>query len=360
MSYREEKKRKYEGELLMKMLKVVLGAPLLALALTACGNEASEPAPQKEDTTSQTAVHTNEGNKETSKGTSAVKEATPHTLQTKATDLQKAVNSNNADMDYLMNLMVGYQYIQVGNNEYIYYGINQEQNVFSMMEVTFDNTGNYIQNVNMIDNASASQIATLQSQIQNQQAQLSDLEQQQMQKELDDYYAQLEADQKAQEEADAKAEAEAQAEADKQAKEEEEAQAKADKEAQEQAEADAKAQAEADKKAEEEAAAQAQADAEAQEQADADAEAAQAEEDAQAQADAEAAAQADLEANKQQQIEAANDAIADMGSWLSSAALEKIQVELAQSLDGSSETLDHCYRVYGGAEADDENLFCSN
>jgi hypothetical protein len=35
-------------------------------------------------------------------------------------------------------------------------------------------------------------------------------------------------------------------------------------------------------------------------------------------------------------------------------------VELAQSLDGSSETLDHCYRVYGGAEADDENLFCSN
>ncbi|WP_455920377.1 hypothetical protein [Priestia megaterium] len=346
----------------MKMLKVVLGAPLLALALTACGHETSEPAPEKEETTSQTAVHTNNNNKDTTRNTSAVKEATPHTLQTKATDLQKAVNSNNADMDYLMNLMVGYQYIQVGNNEYIYYGINQEQNVFSMMEVTFDNTGNYIQNVNMIDNASADQIAILQSQIQDQQEQLSDLEQQQMQKELDDYYAQLEADQKAQEEADAKAEAEAQAEAEKQAKEEEEAQAKADKEAQEQAEAEEKAQAEADKKAEEEAAAQAKADEEAQAQAEAeaDAEAAQAEEDAQAQADADAAAQADIEANKQQQIEAANDAIADMGSWLSSEALEKIQVELAQSLDGSSETLDHCYRVYGGAEADDENLFCSN
>ncbi|MFE4029347.1 hypothetical protein ACFX4N_24655 [Priestia sp. YIM B13551] len=344
----------------MKMLKVVLGAPLLALALTACGNETSEPAPQKENTTSQTAVHTNESSKETSKEAGVLKEATPHALQTKATSLQKAVSSNNADMDYLMNLMVGYQYIQVGNNEYIYYGINQEQNVFSMMEVTFDNTGNYIQNVNMIDNASASQIATLQSQIQNQQAQLSDLEQQQMQRELDDYYAQLEADQKAQEEADAKAEAEAQAEADKQAKEEEEAQAKADKEAQEQAEAEAKAQAEADKKAEEEAAAQAKAEAEAQAQAEADAEATQAEEDAQAQADAEAAAQADAEAASQEQIEAANDAIADMGSWLSPAALEKIQTELASSGDGSSPTLDHCYRVYGGAEADDENLFCSN
>ncbi|MGP0686791.1 hypothetical protein ACW5UC_09545 [Priestia aryabhattai] len=314
----------------MKMLKVVLGAPLLALALTACGNDTSEPAPQKEDTTSQTAVHTNNNSKDTTKNTSAVKEATPHTLQTKATDLQKAVNSNNADKDYLMNLMVGYQYIQVGDNEYIYYGINQEQNVFSMMEVTFNNSGDYIQNVNMIDNASADQITILQSQIKDQQAQLSDLEQQQMQKELDDYYAQLEADQKAQQEADAKAEAEAQAEA------------------------------EADKKAEEEAAAQAKADEEAQAQAEAEAEAAQAEEDAQAQADAEAAAQADTEANKQQQIEAANDAIADMGSWLSSEALEKIQVELAQSLDGSSETLDHCYRVYDGAEADDENLFCSN
>ena len=334
MSYREEKKRKYRGELLMKMLKVVLGAPLLALALTACGNDTSEPAPQKEDTTSQTAVHTNNNSKDTTKNTSAVKEATPHTLQTKATNLQKAVDSNSADMDYLMNLMVGYQYIQVGNNEYIYYGINQEQNVVSMMQVTFDNTGNYIQNVNMIDNASASQIATLQSQIQNQQAQLSDLEQQQMQEELDDYYAQLEADQKAQEEADAKAEAEAEAEAEKQAKEEEEAQAKADKEAQEQAEEEAKAQAESDKKAEEEA------------------QKAQEEADAQAQADAEAA--------KQQQIEAANDAIADMGSWLSSAALEKIQAELASNIDGSSETLDHCYRVYNGTEADEENLFCSN
>jgi len=297
----------------MKMLKVVLGAPLLALALTACGHETREPAPQKEETTSQTPVHTKENNKEAG----VLKEATPHTLQTKATNLQKAVDSSSADMDYLMNLMVGYQYIQVGNNEYIYYGINQEQNVFSMMEVSFDNSGNYIQNINMIDNASADQIATLQSQIQDQQAQLSDLEQQQMQQELDDYYAQLEADQKAQEEADAKAEADAQAEVEKQAKEEEEAQAKADKEAQEQAEAEAKAQ-------------------------------------------AEAGTQALSEENKQQQIEAANDAIADMGSWLSSAALEKIQAELASSIDGTSETLDHCYRVYGGTEADEQSLFCSN
>lgn len=340
------------------MLKVVLGAPLLALALTACGNETSEPAPEKEGTTSQTAVHTNEGNKETSKGTSAVKEATPHTLQTKATDLQKAVNSNDADKDYLMNLMVGYQYIQVGNNEYIYYGINQEQNVFSMMEVTFDNSGNYIQNVNMIDNASADQIAILQSQIQDQQEQLSDLQQQQMQKELDDYYAQLEADQKAQEEADAKAEADAQAEAEKQAKEEEEAQAKADKEAQEQADKEAKAQAEADKKAEEEAAKE-QAEADAQAKADADAQA-KADAEAAAQAEADAQAQADADAAKQEKIYAAYEALGDMQGWVSSEAQQKIEAELASSGDGSSATLDHCFNVYNGDEADDENLFCSN
>ncbi|WP_455931485.1 hypothetical protein [Priestia aryabhattai] len=340
----------------MKMLKVVLGVPLLALGLTACGHEASEPAPKKEDTTSQPAVHTNDTSKDTTKGTSTVKEATPHTLQTKATDLQKAVNSDSADMDYLMNLMVGYQYIQVGNNEYIYYGINQEQNVFSMMEVTFDNSGNYIQNVNLIDNASADQIAILQSQIQNQQEQLSDLEQRQMQKELDDYYAQLEAEQKAQEEADAKAEA--QAEADKQAQEEAEAQAKAEKEAQEQAEADAKAQEEADKKAEEEAAAQAQAEAEAQAKADEEAAQAQAEAAAQQGSDQEDSGQQELTQEQMEQIEAANDIMDYMSGWLSPEASQKIQQELAASGDGSSPTLDHCYRTHEGAEEDPDG-FCA-
>jgi len=344
----------------MKMLKVVLGIPLLALGLTACGHEASEPAPQKEDTTSQPVVHTNDTSKDTTKGTSAVKEATPHTLQTKATDLQKAVNSDSADMDYLMNLMVGYQYIQVGNNEYIYYGINQEQNVFSMMEVTFDNSGNYIQNVNLIDNASADQIAILQSQIQNQQEQLSDLEQKQMQKELDDYYAQLEAEQKAQEEAEAKVEAEAQAEADKQAKAEAEAeaQAKAEKEAQEQAEAEAKV--EADKKAEEEAAAQAQAEAEAQAKADEEAAKAQEEADAAAQQgpDQDDSGQQELTQEQMEQIEAANDIMDYMSGWLSPEASQKIQEELAASGDGSSPTLDHCYRTHEGAEEDPDG-FCA-
>ncbi|WP_394557169.1 hypothetical protein [Priestia aryabhattai] len=333
----------------MKMLKVVLGAPLLALALAGCGHESSESEPQKEVTTPRTAVHTNDTNKDTTKDTSTVKEATPHTLQTKATDLQKAVNSNNADMDYLMSLMVGYQYIQVGNNEYIYYGINQEQNVFSIMEVTFDNTGNYIQNVNLIDNASADQIAILQSQIKDQQAQLSDLEQKQMQKELDDYYAQLEAEQKAQEEADAKAEADAEAEADKQAQVEAEAQAKADKEEQEQAAAEQKAQEDADKKAEEEAQ-KAQEEADAQAKADAEA-AAQAQADAQADADAQA---------KQEKIYAAYEAVSDMQGWISPEAQQKIEAELASSGDGSSETLDHCFNVYNGDEADTESLFCSN
>ncbi|WP_154990786.1 hypothetical protein [Priestia megaterium] len=313
----------------MKMLKVVLGAPLLALALAGCGHESSESEPQKEVTTPRTAVHTNDTNKDTTKDTSTVKEATPHTLQTKATDLQKVVNSNNADMDYLMSLMVGYQYIQVGNNEYIYYGINQEQNVFSIMEVTFDNTGNYIQNVNLIDNASADQIAILQSQIKDQQAQLSDLEQKQMQKELDDYYAQLEAEQKAQVEA--------------------EAQAKADKEEQEQAAAEQKAQEDADKKAEEEAQ-KAQEEADAQAKADAEA-AAQAQADAQADADAQA---------KQEKIYAAYEAVSDMQGWISPEAQQKIEAELASSGDGSSETLDHCFNVYNGDEADTESLFCSN
>ena len=338
------------------MLKVVLGAPLLALALAGCGHENSESEPQKEDTTPPTAVHTNDTNKDTTKDTSTVKESTPHTLQTKATDLQKAVNSNNADMDYLMNLMVGYQYIQVGNNEYIYYGINQEQNVFSMMEVTFDNTDKYIQNVNLIDNASADQIAILQSQIKDQQAQLSDLEQKQMQKELDDYYAQLEAEQKAHEEADAKAEA------DKQVQVEEEAQTKADKEEQEQAEAEQKAQAEADKKAEEEVR-KAQEEADAQAKTDADAEAAaqaEAEADAQAKADAQAQTDADAGAAKQEKIYAAYEAVSDMQGWISSEAQQKIEAELASSGDGSSETLDHCFNVYNGDEADTESLFCSN
>jgi outer membrane biosynthesis protein TonB len=321
----------------MKMLKVVLGVPLLALGLTACGQEASEPAPQKEEAKSETVVHT----KETNKDTGAVKEPSPNTLQTKATNLQRAVDSNEADMDYMMNIMAGYQYIQVGDNQYIYYGISQEQNVFSMMEVTFDNSGDYIQNINMIENASEEQIAMLQSKIDDQQAQLSDLEQQQMEKELDDYYAQLDAEaaaQKAQEEADAKAEAEAQAESEKQAKAEKEAQEQADKQAEEEEVAQAQAEADAQAKAEEEAAAQEQ-------------------------AEAEAAAQEESEQQgpspeAMEQIEAANDIIADMGSWLSSEASQKIQEELAASGDGSSPTLDHCYRTYAGTEEDPDG-FCA-
>ncbi|MFE0561193.1 hypothetical protein ACFW1D_01675 [Priestia megaterium] len=119
-----------------------------------------------------------------------------------------------------------------------------------MMEVNFDASGDYVENINFVDNASEEQIALLQNQIQEQQKQLSDLEQQQMEKELDDYYAQLEEDRQKEEEAQAKAdaEAEAQAEADRKAEkerlaeeekkqqEEEEAQAKADEE-----EADAEA-----------------------------------------------------------------------------------------------------------------------
>ncbi|MEI2444090.1 hypothetical protein V8V73_26400, partial [Priestia megaterium] len=162
----------------------------------------------------------------------AVKESSPNTLQTKASTIKKAVNSKEADRDYLLNVMNGYQYIQVGDNQYIYYGINQEQNVFCMMEVNFDASGDYVENINFVDNASEEQIALLQNQIQEQQKQLSDLEQQQMEKELDDYYAQLEEDRQKEEEAQAKADAEAdrKAEEEKKQQEEEEAQAKADEE----------------------------------------------------------------------------------------------------------------------------------
>ncbi|WP_230933293.1 cell envelope integrity protein TolA [Priestia sp. TSO9] len=324
----------------MKMLKIALGVPLLVLALTACGQENSEPASRQEQTKSETAVHT----KEASKGTAdTLKEASPSTLHTKSTKLQKAANANNADRNYLMDLMAGYQYIQVGNNEYIYYGINQEENIFSIMQVTFDNDINYIQDVNIIDNASANQIATLQSQIQNQQAQLSDLEQKQMKKELDDYYTQLEADQKAKTEADDKA------------AEVIEAQAKADEEAQEQADQEAKAQAEADKKDEEEAQAQAKAEADAR----AKEEAAAAQKQDEAEADSqEPAEQPELTQDQMESVEAANDVMDFIGDWLSPEASQKIQEELAASGDGSSPTLDHCYRAHEGAEEDSDG-FCS-
>ncbi len=220
------------------MLKVAFGIPLLAILLTACSDESSETVSQKEEPTEKsTAVHTKENGNKT-----AVKESSPNTLQTKASTIKKAVNSKEADRDYLLNVMNGYQYIQVGDNQYIYYGINQEQNVFCMMEVNFDASGDYVENINFVDNASEEQIALLQNQIQEQQKQLSDLEQQQMEKELDDYYAQLEEDRQKEEEAQAKADAEAQAEADRKAEEErlaeeekkqqeeEEAQEKADEE----------------------------------------------------------------------------------------------------------------------------------
>lgn len=224
----------------MKMLKVAFGIPLLAIFLAACSDESSETVSQKEEATEKsTAVHTKENGNKT-----AVKESSPNTLQTKASTIKKAVNSKEADRDYLLNVMNGYQYIQVGDNQYIYYGINQEQNVFCMMEVNFDASGDYVENINFVDNASEEQIALLQNQIQEQQKQLSDLEQQQMEKELDDYYAQLEEDRQKEEEAQAKADAEAedQAEADRKAEEErlaeeekkqqegEETQAKADEE----------------------------------------------------------------------------------------------------------------------------------
>ena len=211
------------------MFKVAFGIPLLAILLTACSDESSETVSQKEEPTEKsTAVHTKEkGNK------TAVKESSPNTLQTKASTIKKAVNSKEADRDYLLNVMNGYQYI--------YYGINQEQNVFCMMEVNFDASGDYIENINFVDNASEEQIALLQNQIKEQQKQLSDLEQQQMEKELDDYYAQLEEDRQKEEEEQAKADAEAEAQAEADRKAEEERLAEEEKKQQEDEEAQAKA-----------------------------------------------------------------------------------------------------------------------
>ncbi|MED3937730.1 hypothetical protein [Priestia megaterium] len=217
----------------MKMLKVAFGIPLLAILLAACSDETSETVSQKEEPTEKsTAVHTKENGNKT-----AVKESSPNTLQTKASTIKKAVNSKEADRDYLLNVMNGYQYIQVGDNQYIYYGINQEQNVFCMMEVNFDASGDYVENINFVDNASEEQIALLQNQIQEQQKQLSDLEQQQMEKELDDYYAQLEEDRQKEEEAQAKADAEAVAQA-KSDEEEAEAEAFLEDEAQTESESE--------------------------------------------------------------------------------------------------------------------------
>lgn len=219
------------------MLKVAFGIPLLAILLAACSDESSETVSQKEEPTEKsTAVHTKENGNKT-----AVKESSPNTLQTKASTIKKAVNSKEADRDYLLNVMNGYQYIQVGDNQYIYYGINQEQNVFCMMEVNFDASGDYVENINFVDNASEEQIALLQNQIQEQQKQLSDLEQQQMEKELDDYYAQLEEDRQKEEEAQAKADAEAEAQAEADCKAEEERLAEEEKKQQEEEEAQAKA-----------------------------------------------------------------------------------------------------------------------
>ncbi|WP_255901013.1 hypothetical protein [Priestia aryabhattai] len=219
----------------MKMLKVAFGIPLLAVLLAGCSDESSETVSQKEESAEKsTAVHTKENGNKT-----AVKESSPNTLQTKASTIKKAVNSKEADRDYLLNVMNGYQYIQVGDNQYIYYGINQEQNVFCMMEVNFDASGDYVENINFVDNASEEQIALLQNQIQEQQKQLSDLEQQQMEKELDDYYAQLEEDRQKEEEAQAKADAEAEAQADADRKAEEERLAEEEKKQQEEAQAKA-------------------------------------------------------------------------------------------------------------------------
>ncbi|WP_223260267.1 hypothetical protein, partial [Priestia megaterium] len=220
-----------------KMLKVAFGIPLLAVLLVGCSDESSETvSPKEEPTEKSTAVHTKENGNKT-----AVKESSPNTLQTKASTIKKAVNSKEADRDYLLNVMNGYQYIQVGDNQYIYYGINQEQNVFCMMEVNFDASGDYVENINFVDNASEEQIALLQNQIQEQQKQLSDLEQQQMEKELDDYYAQLEDDRQKEEEAQAKADAEAEAQAEADRKAEEERLAEEEKKQQEEEEAQAKA-----------------------------------------------------------------------------------------------------------------------
>ncbi|GAB1759827.1 hypothetical protein [Priestia aryabhattai] len=236
----------------MKMLKVAFGIPLLAVLLAGCSDESSETVSQKEESAEKsTAVHTKENGNKT-----AVKESSPNTLQTKASTIKKAVNSKEADRDYLLNVMNGYQYIQVGDNQYIYYGINQEQNVFCMMEVNFDASGDYVENINFVDNASEEQIALLQNQIQEQQKQLSDLEQQQMEKELDDYYAQLEEDKQKEEEAQAKAkadaEAEAQAEADRKAEEERLAEEEKKQQEEEESQADSEDEAQTESESEQE------------------------------------------------------------------------------------------------------------
>ncbi|AWD67287.1 hypothetical protein ABFY54_13490 [Priestia megaterium] len=236
----------------MKMLKVAFGIPLLAVLLAGCSDESSETVSQKEESAEKsTAVHTKENGNKT-----AVKESSPNTLQTKASTIKKAVNSKEADRDYLLNVMNGYQYIQVGDNQYIYYGINQEQNVFCMMEVNFDASGDYVENINFVDNASEEQIALLQNQIQEQQKQLSDLEQQQMEKELDDYYAQLEEDKQKEEEAQAKAkadaEAEAQAEADRKAEEERLAEEEKKQQEEEETQADSEDEAQTESESEQE------------------------------------------------------------------------------------------------------------
>lgn len=234
------------------MLKVAFGIPLLAVLLAGCSDESSETVSQKEESAEKsTAVHTKENGNKT-----AVKESSPNTLQTKASTIKKAVNSKEADRDYLLNVMNGYQYIQVGDNQYIYYGINQEQNVFCMMEVNFDASGDYVENINFVDNASEEQIALLQNQIQEQQKQLSDLEQQQMEKELDDYYAQLEEDKQKEEEAQAKAkadaEAEAQAEADRKAEEERLAEEEKKQQEEEETQADSEDEAQTESESEQE------------------------------------------------------------------------------------------------------------
>ena len=82
----------------MKMFKVAFGIPLLAILLAACSDESSETVSQKEEPTEKsTAVHTKENGNKT-----AVKESSPNTLQTKASTIKKAVNSKEADRDYLL------------------------------------------------------------------------------------------------------------------------------------------------------------------------------------------------------------------------------------------------------------------
>lgn len=77
------------------MLKVALGVSSLAVLLAACNDNTSETTAEKESSTGKsTAVHIKENNDNT-----AVKEASPNTLQTKASTIQKAVDSKKADRD---------------------------------------------------------------------------------------------------------------------------------------------------------------------------------------------------------------------------------------------------------------------